>query len=155
LSVRRLALDQPASFAFKPVTLKAARAWMANFPAGRQASAVIAILSLVQKQEGWVCEPAICAVAEACHAGDPGPRDRHLLHDVHAGAGGQPRPGPGLRPPCQTRSSEALLAVCKRRFGRANHLSADGKFYGPAPTPTSPSRAPARTVTSCATTRTC
>jgi NADH-quinone oxidoreductase subunit E len=31
--------------------------------------------------------------------------------------------------PCQTRGSEALLAVCKRRFGPSNHRSPDGKFY--------------------------
>ena len=34
MSVRRLAQVQPASFAFTPSTLKAARGWMANFPAG-------------------------------------------------------------------------------------------------------------------------
>ena len=64
MSVRRLAQIQPDSFTFEPKTLKAAKAWMANFPVGRQQSAVIAILWLVQKQEGWVSEPAIRAVAE-------------------------------------------------------------------------------------------
>jgi NADH-quinone oxidoreductase subunit E len=31
--------------------------------------------------------------------------------------------------PCQTRGSEALMAVCKRRIGAQSHRSADGKFY--------------------------
>jgi NADH-quinone oxidoreductase subunit E len=64
LSVRRLSLNQPASFAFKPATLKAAQGWMANFPPGRQQSACVPCLWLVQKQEGWVSEPAIRAVAQ-------------------------------------------------------------------------------------------
>ena len=58
MSVRRLAKDQPASFAFAPATLKKAREHMANFPAGRQQSAVIGVLWLVQKQEGWTWFPA-------------------------------------------------------------------------------------------------
>jgi NADH-quinone oxidoreductase subunit E len=31
--------------------------------------------------------------------------------------------------PCQMRGSEALMAVCKRRIGPQNKVSADGKFY--------------------------
>ena len=48
MSVRRLAQIQPDSFAFEPKTLKQAKAWMANFPVGRQQSAVIAILWLLR-----------------------------------------------------------------------------------------------------------
>ena len=54
MSVRRLAANQPASFAFAPATIKRAREVMTHFPEGRQQSAVIQILWLVQKQEGWV-----------------------------------------------------------------------------------------------------
>jgi NADH-quinone oxidoreductase subunit E len=131
LSVRRLAQVQPASFAFKPATLKAARAWMGNFPAGRQQSAVIATLWLVQKQEGWVSEPAIRAVAELL--GMPVIRvleiatfyTMFMLEPVGEVALVQVC---GTTP-CQTRGSEGLLAVCQRRFGPANHRSQDGKFY--------------------------
>ena len=131
MSVRRLSQTQPASFAFAPQTLQAARAWMANFPAGRQQSAVIAILWLVQKQEGWVCEPAIRAVAELL--GMPAIRvlevatfyTMFMLEPVGTVALVQVC---GTTP-CQTRGSEDLLAVCRRRFGPANHRSADGKFY--------------------------
>ena len=41
MSVRRLSPNQPASFEFSKATLKAAQAWMANFPAGKQQSAVV------------------------------------------------------------------------------------------------------------------
>jgi NADH-quinone oxidoreductase subunit E len=131
LSVRRLAAVQPASFTFAPETLKAAQGWMANFPVGKQQSAVIAILWLVQKQEGWVCEPAIRAVAELLSM--PvirvleivtfytmfmlEPVGTHALVQVCGTT------------PCQLRGSEDLLAVCRKKIGKDNHLSADGKFY--------------------------
>jgi NADH-quinone oxidoreductase subunit E len=131
LSVRRLAANQPASFAFAPATMKRARELMANFPAGRQQSAVIGILWLVQKQEGWISEPSIRAVAELL--GMPvirvleiatfytmfmlEPVGTHALVQVCGTT------------PCQTRGSEDLIAVCQRKFGPSNHRTADGKFY--------------------------
>src|SRR6476660_6643642 len=67
MSVRRLAQKelQPANFAFTPETLAWAKAQIAKFPEGRQASAVIPILWRVQEQhDGWVSEAAIRAVAD-------------------------------------------------------------------------------------------
>jgi len=131
LSVRRLAQIQPDSFAFEPKTLKAAKAWMANFPVGRQQSAVIAILWLVQKQEGWVSEPAIRAVAELLSM----PVIRVLeIATFYTMFMLEPVGEVALvqvcgTTPCQTRGSEELLAVCQRKFGPSNHRSADGKFY--------------------------
>ncbi|MFN3584676.1 NADH-quinone oxidoreductase subunit NuoE [Phenylobacterium sp.] len=131
MSVRRLSPDQPESFAFSAETLKKAKAWIANFPPGKQQSAVVPILWLVQKQEGWVSEPAIRAVAELL--GMPvirvlevvtfytmfmlEPVGTHALVQVCGTT------------PCQSRGAEALMAVCKKRIGPQNHRSADGKFY--------------------------
>src|SRR3954469_21961628 len=123
MSVRRLAQEQPASFAFKPATLKAVKGWMGNFPPGKQQSAVIATLWLVQKQEGWVSEPAIRAVAELL--GMPVIRvlevatfyTMFMLEPVGSVALVQVC---GTTP-CQTRGAEALLAVCQRKFGPSNH----------------------------------
>jgi NADH-quinone oxidoreductase subunit E len=130
LSVRRLAKEQPASFAFAPATLKKAREHMANFPPGRQQSAVIGVLWLVQKQEGWVSEPAIRAVAELLGMAVIRVLEVATFYTMFH-----------LEPvapvvvqvcgttPCQTRGSEELLAICRRRIGPVNHHSADGKFY--------------------------
>ena len=63
MSVRRLSPNQPASFSFSKESLEQAQWWISKYPAGKQQSAVIPILWLVQKQEGWVSEPAIRAVA--------------------------------------------------------------------------------------------
>ena len=64
MSVRRLAAEQPASFAFSPENLAWAEKTVLKFPAGKQASAVIQILWRVQEQEGWVSEPSIRFVAD-------------------------------------------------------------------------------------------
>ena len=47
MSVRRLSPNQPESFAFKPDTLKQVESWIANYPPGKQQSAVIPLLWLV------------------------------------------------------------------------------------------------------------
>src|SRR6201999_532934 len=62
MSVRRLAPkeQQPANFEFSAENLAWAKAQMAKYPEGRQASAAIAILWRVQEQhEGWGSEVAI------------------------------------------------------------------------------------------------
>jgi NADH-quinone oxidoreductase subunit E len=131
VSVRRLAAIQPESFAFSSATLKAVKGWMASFPAGKQQSAVVPTLWLVQKQEGWISEPAIRAVAELL--GMPVIRvlevatfyTMFMLEPVGDVALVQVC---GTTP-CQTRGSEALLSLCQRKFGPSNHRSPDGKFY--------------------------
>ena len=130
MSVRRLAQQQPASFAFAPATLKKARGHMANFPPGRQQSAVIGVLWLVQKQEGWISEPAIRATAELLAM----PVIRVLEVATFYTMFHLEPVAPVVvqvcgTTPCQTRGSEALLAICKRRIGPAQHVSADGKLW--------------------------
>ena len=131
MSVRRLSPNQPESFAFKPETLKDVKRWIANYPPGKQQSAVIPLLWLVQKQEGWVSEPAIRVVAETL--GMPvirvlenatfytmfmlEPVGTHALVQVCGTT------------PCQLRGAEAIMAVCKKKIGPRDHRSADGKFY--------------------------
>ncbi|MDR3408762.1 MAG: NAD(P)H-dependent oxidoreductase subunit E, partial [Methylovirgula sp.] len=64
MSVRRLAEVQPDSFAFTPENEALCAKEIAKYPPGRQASAVIALLWLAQKQhDGWLPKPAIEAVA--------------------------------------------------------------------------------------------
>jgi NADH-quinone oxidoreductase subunit E len=65
MSVRRLAdaALQPESFAFTEANAAWARAKMAEYPVGRQQSAVIALLWRAQEQEGWVTRAAIEEVA--------------------------------------------------------------------------------------------
>ena len=52
------------SFAFTPEYLAKAKALIANYPPGRQASAVIAVLDLAQRQQGWLPRAAMDEVAK-------------------------------------------------------------------------------------------
>jgi NADH-quinone oxidoreductase subunit E len=130
MSVRRLAAEQPASFKFKPDTLKQAKAWMAKYPEGRQASAVVPILWLVQKQEGWVPEPAIRAIAELLSM----PVIRVLeCATFYTMFQLEPVGSKALvqvcgTTPCMLRGANELMAVCKEKIGAKDHLSEDGLF---------------------------
>jgi NADH-quinone oxidoreductase subunit E len=130
MSVRRLAEQQPESFAFTPDNMTWAKKEMAKYPEGRQASAVISLLWRAQEQEGWVTEPAIRAVADLLAM----PRIRVLevatfytmfnLEPVGAKAHIQLC---GTTP-CWLRGADDLKAVCRRRIGGEHHLSEDGQF---------------------------
>lgn len=65
MSVRRLAdaSVQPESFAFSSDNLKWAERKIAEYPVGRQQSAVIPLLWRAQEQQGWISRPAIEVIA--------------------------------------------------------------------------------------------
>ncbi len=131
MSVRRLSPNQPDSFAFSAESAKLADWWVSKFPAGRQQSAVLPLLWLVQKQEGWVSEPAIRLVAEKL--GMPVIRvyevatfyTMFMLEPVGSKALVQVC---GTTP-CMLRGAGDLISVCQRKFGDRDHLSKDGQFY--------------------------
>ena len=129
MSVRRLAAEQPDGFAFAPSTMKEAEWWLAKYPRDRKQSAVIPIMWLVQKQEGWVSEPAIRAIADLLEM----PVIRVLeVATFYTMFQLDPVGKNHLQvcgtTPCMLRGSEALKAVCKRRIGPAHAVSADGLF---------------------------
>ena len=66
MSVRRLADEtvQPQSFAFTAENQRWAEKKMAEYPPGRQQSAVIPILWRAQEQEGWITRAAIESIAK-------------------------------------------------------------------------------------------
>ena len=130
MSVRRLSQQQPASFAFTAETEAKVDWWIAKYPQGKQRSAVIPLLWLVQKQEGWVSEPAIRVVAERLEMAVIRVLEVATFYTMFQ-----------LEPvgtaaliqvcgtsPCMIRGSEALMAVCKSKIGLKDHLSPDGLF---------------------------
>ncbi|MCP4380318.1 MAG: NADH-quinone oxidoreductase subunit NuoE [Hyphomicrobiales bacterium] len=131
MSVRRLAEEQPESFAFTDSNIAWAEKEIAKYPEGRQASAVISLLWRAQEQEGWVSEPAIEVVAAMLDM----PKIRvlevatfytmFLLEPVgriaHLQVCGTT--------PCWLRGSDAIKDVCKARISAGQHqVSADGAF---------------------------
>lgn len=130
MSVRRLAKVQPASFAFTPETQAKVDWWIAKYPAGKQQSAVIPILWLVQKQEGWVPEPALRAVAAML-----GMAYIRALEVVTFYTQFQLEPVGSAAliqvcgtTPCALRGANDLMKLCKDVIGPKDHLSADGLF---------------------------
>ena len=57
---------QPVSFAFSPENVKKAKAIIAKYPAGRQASAVMPLLDIAQRQQegNWVSIAAMNVIAD-------------------------------------------------------------------------------------------
>lgn len=58
------AVQQPASFDFTAENKQKAQAIIAKYPDGRQRSAVMPLLDLAQRQEGWVSQPAMDYIAD-------------------------------------------------------------------------------------------
>jgi len=131
MSVRRLAKVQPASFAFSKATKAKADWWIQKYPADRKQSAVIPILWLVQKQEGWVSEPAIRAIGELLGMAYIRVLEVATFYTMFML---EPVGSAALiqvcgTTPCMLRGSGELMKVCKSRIGPKQTLSADGKFY--------------------------
>jgi NADH-quinone oxidoreductase subunit E len=129
MSIRRLAKQQPASFEFSKDTMAKAKWWLSKYPEARKQSAVIPILWLVQKQEGWCSEPALRAVAAMC-----GMEYVRVYEVVTFYTMFQLEPvGKVLvqvcgTTPCMLRGANDLMAVCKDKIGHRDHVSADGWF---------------------------
>lgn len=131
MSLRRLAPDQPASFAFTAENLAWAQKQVKKYPDGRQASAVVPLLWRAQEQNGGhVTEPMMRVIGEML-AMSPirvleiatfytmfnlKPVGQHLLQVC-------------TTTPCWLRGSDAVVAACKKHIHpHAETVSADGKL---------------------------
>jgi NADH-quinone oxidoreductase subunit E len=129
MSVRRLAKEQPASFDFTPETLETVNWWLTKYPPSRKASAVIPLLWLVQKQEGWCSEPALRKVAGLLGMAYVRVYEVATFYTMF-----QLEPvGKVLiqvcgTTPCVLRGAGELIKVCKDKIGVPDYLSQDGVF---------------------------
>ena len=130
MSVRRLSEKQPGSFAFSDANLAWAKREMGKYPAGRQQSAVIPILWLIQKQEGWVSEPSLRVIAEMLGMAVIRVLEVATFYTMF-----------NLEPvgtylvqvctttPCWLKGSDAVMDACKTHIHpQQQTVSADGKF---------------------------
>ena len=130
MSVRRLAAIQPESFTFTPETRAKVDWWLSKFPEARKQSASIPVLWLVQKQEGWVSEPAVRAVAELLAM----PVIRVLeVVTFYTMFQLEPVGSTALvqvcgTTPCMLRGANELMQICKEVIGPRDTLSKDGRF---------------------------
>lgn len=129
MATRRLAKDQPESFAWTPASQEKVAFWLGKYPESRKQSAVIPLLWLAQKQEGWVSEPAMRVIADQLAMAyirvyevatfytmfQLAPVGRHHLQVCGT-------------TPCMLRGSEDLKAYCRSRIGKPFEVTADGLF---------------------------
>jgi NADH-quinone oxidoreductase E subunit len=123
--------EQPAAFAFTAENLARARAHIAKYPEGRQASAVLPLLDLAQRQHGgWLPRAAMDHVAGLL---DMAPIRVYEVASFYTML--------NLRPvgryllqvctttPCWLRGSDAVVAACERKLGiGVGGTTADGLF---------------------------
>lgn len=130
MSVRRLAKEQPQSFAFTEENLDKARWWISKFPKGRQQSAIVPLLTLAQKQEGWVTEPALRTVAEMLETPVIRVLENATFYTMFqlAPVGSVAHVQVCGTTPCALRGAGKLIALLEERIGPRDHRSADGRF---------------------------
>jgi len=132
MSVRRLDPNQPPSFTFTPQNQAWAEATIANYPPGRQASAVIPLLWRAQEQHaGWLPEPAIRLVADMLGMAYIRVYEVATFYTMFqlSPVGKKAHVQVCGTTPCMLRGAEALVGVCRRRIhADPFHLSADGDF---------------------------
>jgi len=129
MSVRRLHPEQPESFAFSRASEEKVTFWLNKYPEDKRASAVIPLLWIAQKQEGWVTEPAMRVIAERLAMPyirvyevatfytmfNLAPVGEHYIQMCGT-------------TPCWLRGSDAVKDVLKDEIGPSGAITADGKF---------------------------
>jgi NADH-quinone oxidoreductase E subunit len=122
---------QPATFAFDPPNAERARKIMAKYPPGRQASAVLALLDLAQRQnDGWVSRAAMDHVAGIL---DMAPIRVYEVATFYTMFNLQPVGRYHLQvcrtTPCWLRGAQELTDTCKKKLGIGlKQRTADGLF---------------------------
>jgi NADH-quinone oxidoreductase E subunit len=124
-------VEQPTSFAFTPENLAKAKAYIAKYPPGRQASAVLPLLDLAQRQSGnWLPRAAMDTVADLLGMARMRVYEVATFYSMF-----------NLRPvgrhffqictttPCWLRGSDEVVEACRRKLGiDIGETTADGKF---------------------------
>ena len=125
-------MSEVAGFAFTPDNEAAAKAVIGRYPPGRQASAVLALLTLAQEQNGgWLPQPALDYVAG--YLGIPPIRVYEVasFYDMfNTKPVGRTQIRVCTTTPCWLCGSDAVLAACKDALGiEIGQSTADGRFF--------------------------
>jgi NADH-quinone oxidoreductase subunit E/NADH dehydrogenase (ubiquinone) flavoprotein 2 len=122
--------NEPTSFAFTPANLATAKVIIAKYPVGRQQSAVMPLLDLAQRQNGWVSRAVIEAVAEML---EMAPIRVHEVVTFYTMYNQQPVGKFHVQVctnlPCMLRGSDDVAAAAKAVLGVGfGETTADGLF---------------------------
>jgi NADH-quinone oxidoreductase E subunit len=124
-------VEQPQSFAFTPENLATAKAHIGKYPPGRQASAVLPLLDLAQRQhDNWLPRAAMDYVADMLGMArirvyevgtfysmfNLGPVGKHYFQIC-------------TTTPCWLRGSDEVVKACERKLGiTIGETTPDGRF---------------------------
>ena len=130
MSTRTLAKDQPASFAFSADSMAKAKRIIAKYPPGRQASAVIPLLDIAQRQEGWVTRPAIEEIAKFLGMAPIRVLEVATFYTMfNLAPVGKTHVQVCTSLPCWLRGSNDVVRACKEKLGLGmGEVSSDGAF---------------------------
>jgi NADH-quinone oxidoreductase subunit E len=130
-NTRRLAEQQPESFEFTPENLTLAEKHIAKYPQGRQASAVMPLLDIAQRQnDGWVCEPAIRLIGEMLDMPYIRVLEVATFYTMYNLAPiGRHHVQVCTTTPCWLRGSNDIVSACKAHLGiGVGQTTGDGLF---------------------------
>jgi NADH-quinone oxidoreductase subunit E len=132
MSVRRLDPIQPENFAFTAENLAWAKKTIGQYPAGKQASAIIALLWRAQEQNaGWLTKPAMEYVGRMLDMAFIRVYEVATFYTMFqlSPVGKKAHVQVCGTTPCMLRGAEDLKKVCQSKIHHdAHHLSADGNF---------------------------
>jgi NADH-quinone oxidoreductase subunit E len=128
MTVRRLAENQPASFAFTAENEAWAQREIAKYPPGRQASAVLALMWRAQEQNDyWLPKAAIEKVAALLDMPVIRALEVATFYSMfNLSPVGRHHVQVCGTTPCVLRGAEEIKKICEQRIGAQNHVTADG-----------------------------
>jgi len=130
MSGRRMTKNQPDNFTLSKDSVKQIKHWCKKYPKGRERSAIIPALWIVQKQAGgWLPEPALRAVGDVLNM----PYIRvYEVATFYTMFKLEPVGGHHIQlcgtTPCWLRGAGDLKKVCERKIGPKGSVSKDGKL---------------------------
>ena len=121
---------EPESFAFTPEYLEKAKAFIAKYPTGRQQSAVMPLLDLAQRQEGWLSRAAMEVIAEMLDMAPIRVEEVATFYTMYNRKPvGKFHVQVCTNLPCMLRGSDDVVAAAKAALGvDFGDMTDDGKF---------------------------
>ena len=128
MSGKKIAAEQPESFAWKPEYREKVDWWLAKYPADRKRSAVIPLLWLAQEQEGgWISEAAMRVIGEELEMSRIRVLEVATFYSMFnlAPVGRYFVQMCGTTP-CWLRGSDEVKRVCREEIGPSGKVTEDG-----------------------------
>jgi NADH-quinone oxidoreductase E subunit len=121
---------QPKSFAFSAENITLADKIIRRYPEGRQQSAVMPLLDLAQRQEGWLSMAAMHVVADKLGMAPMRVYEVATFYTMfNLKPVGRKHVQVCTNLPCQLRGANAVLATCRHELGiEVGATTSDGEF---------------------------